>query len=98
MEPIRKGERLCRAIEEASSAVRGLPVLNADKVWDRVRGVGLEELMQFDWSLVGESDALATELSEVAELDAIDAAAVEDRLRRIRELMGDRRRYMEIQA
>ena len=98
MEPIRKGERLCRAIEDAASAVRGLPVLNADKVWDRVRGVGLDELMQFDWSLVGESDALATELAEVAELDAVDAAAVEDRLRRIRELMGDRRRYMEIQA
>jgi len=98
MEPIRKGERLCRAIEDAASAVRGLPVLNADKVWDRVRGVGLEELLQFDWSLVGESDALATELTEVAELDAVDAAAVEERLRRIRELMGDRRRYMEIQA
>ena len=98
MEPVRKGERLCRAIEDAASAVRGLPVLNADKVWDRVRGVGLDELMQSDWSLVGESDALATELAEVAELDAVDAAAVEDRLRRIRELMGDRRRYMEIQA
>jgi hypothetical protein len=98
MEPIRKGERLCRAIEDASSAVRGLPVLNADRVWDRVRGVGPEELMQFDWGLVGESDALAQELTEVAELDAVDAAAVEGRLRRIRELMGDRGRYLEIQA
>ncbi len=32
------GDRLlCRAIEDVSSAVRGLPVLNADRVWDRVR-------------------------------------------------------------
>jgi len=94
MEPVRKGERLCRAIEDCSSAVRGLPVLNADKVWDRVRGVGLDELMQFDWALVGESD----ELAGVAELDGVDAAAVEGRLRKIREVMGERRRYMEIQA
>jgi len=98
MEPVRKGERLCRAIEDTATAVRGLPVLNADRVWDRVRGVGLDELMQFDWALVGESDGLATDLAEVAELDAIDAAAVEGRLRRIRDLMGERRRYLEIQA
>ncbi len=98
MEPIRKGERLCRAIEDAATAVRGLPVLNADRVWDRVRGVGLDELMQFDWALVGESDGLATDLAEVTELDAVDAAAVEGRLRRIRDLMGERRRYLEIQA
>lgn len=98
MEPIRKGERLCRAIGDVSSAVRGLPVLIADRVWDRVRGVGLEELMQFDWGLVGESDGLATDLAEVADLEAVDAAAVEGRLRRIRELIGERRRYLEIQA
>jgi hypothetical protein len=78
--------------------VRGLPVLNADKVWDRVRGVGLDELMQFDWALVGESDALAADLTEVAELDQVDAAAVERRLRRIRELMSERRCYLEVQA
>jgi len=52
MEPIRTGERLCRAIEDASSAVRGLPALNGDRAWDRVRGAGPEELMQFDWALV----------------------------------------------
>ena len=98
MEPIRKGERLCRAVEDAATAVRGLPVLNADRVWDRVRGVGLDELMQFDWALVGESDGLATDLAEATELDAVDAAAVESRLRRIRDLMGERRRYLEIQA
>jgi hypothetical protein len=98
MEPIRKAERLCRAIEDAATAVRGLPVLNADRVWDRVRGMGLDELMQFDWGLVGESDGLATDLAEVAELGAVDAAAVEGRLRRIHDLMGERRRYLEIQA
>jgi hypothetical protein len=98
MEPIRRGERLCRAIEDASAAVRGLPVLNADKVWDRARGVGLEELMQFDWALVSESDGLAAELQQAAGLDAVDAAAVEGRLRRLRELMADRRGYLEIQA
>jgi hypothetical protein len=98
MEPIRKAERLCRAIEDAATAVRGLPVLNADRVWDRVRGVGRDELMQFDWGLAGESDGLATDLAEVAELGAVDAAAVEGRLRRIRDLMGERRRYLEIQA
>jgi hypothetical protein len=98
MEPIRRGERLCRAIEDVSSAVRGLPVLNADRVWDRVRGVGLEELMQFDWGLVGESDGLAADLAGIAELDAVDAAAVEGRLRQIRDLVAERRRYLEIQA
>lgn len=98
MEPVRAGERLCRAIEDVSSAVRGLPVLNADKVWDRARGVGLDELMQFDWALVGESDALATELAEVAELDQVGVAAVDTRLRRIRELIGERTRYLEVQA
>ena len=98
MQPVRNGERLCRAIEDVSSAVRGLPVLNADRVWDRVRGVGLEELMQFDWGLVGESDGLAADLAEIAELDAVDPAAVEGRLHRIRELIGERRRYLEIQA
>lgn len=98
MEPVRNGERLCRAIGEASSAVRGLPVLNADKVWDRVRDVGLNELMQFDWGLVAESDGLAGDLADCAELDAVDAAAVEARLRRIRDIMGERRRYLEIQA
>ena len=98
MEPVRAGERLCRAIEDVSSAVRGLPVLNADKVWDRARGVGLDELMQFDWALVGESDALSAELAEVVELDQVGVAAVDTRLRRIRELIGERARYLEVQA
>lgn len=88
MEPVRAGERLVRAIEETSSAVRGLPVLNQDKVWDRVRGAGLDELMQFDWTLVGEAVALVTDLAGVSGLDEIDAAAVEARLRTIREVVS----------
>jgi hypothetical protein len=59
MEPLRRAERLIRSIDELSAAVRGLPVLNQDRVWDRVRRVGLDELLQFDWTLVGESDALS---------------------------------------
>lgn len=51
MEPIRRAERLIRAIEEALSAERGLPLLNQDKVWDRVRSSGLDELLQSDWAL-----------------------------------------------
>jgi hypothetical protein len=78
--------------------VRGLPVLNQDKVWDRVRQSGLDELLQFDWTLVGESDALARDLGSVAVLDQIDLPALQDRLRKIREVIGDRRRYLEILA
>ena len=32
--------------------------MSQDRVWDRVRQVGLDELLQFDWTMVGESDAL----------------------------------------
>jgi hypothetical protein len=98
MEPIRRAERLIRSIDDLSAAVRGLPVLNPDKVWDRVRHVGLDELLQFDWTLVGESDALSHDLGSVAVLDEIDLPAQEVRLRRIREVIGDRRRYLEILA
>lgn len=96
MEPIRRAERLVRAMEEASVAVRGLPLLNQDKVWDRVRHVGLDELMQFDWTLVGEADGLAQDLSDVLALDEVDVAAATARLRRIREVASDRQRYIEI--
>ena len=72
MEPIRRAERLIRSIDELSAAVRGLPVLNTDRVWDRVRRVGLDELLQFDWTLVGESDALSRDLGSVHVLDEID--------------------------
>jgi hypothetical protein len=98
MEPIRQAERLVRSIDDLSVTVRGLPVLNQDKVWDRVRQVGLDELLQFDWTLVGESDALSHDLGSVAVLDEIDLPALQARLRRIREVIGDRRRYLEILA
>jgi hypothetical protein len=96
MEPIRRGERLIRAIEDASGAVRGLPLLNQDKVWDRVRRTGLDELLQFDWTLVGEADALAQDLSGVPGLDEVDVPAVEARLRRIRQVVSDRQQYIEV--
>jgi hypothetical protein len=98
MEPIRRAERLIRAIDDVSTTVRGLPVLNQDKVWDRVRQVGLDELLQFDWTLVGEADALAAGLADVIGLDEIDIPAQEARLRKIREVIADRRRYLEILA
>jgi hypothetical protein len=98
MEPIRRAERLVREIDDTSAAVRGLPVLNQDKVWDRVRSVGLDELLQFDWTLVGESDALSADLAAVAVLDQLDVPAQQARLRKIREVIADRRRYLEILA
>jgi hypothetical protein len=85
-------------IEDTSSAVRGLPVLNQDKVWNRVRQVGLAELLQFDWTLLGESDALSTEVGAVYALDELDIPGYEARLRKIRETIGERKRYLEILA
>ena len=35
MEPIRRAERLVRAIEDVPVSVRGLPLLNQHEVWDR---------------------------------------------------------------
>lgn len=98
MEPIRRAERLIRAVDDISAAIRGLPVLNEDRVWNRVRRLGLDELLQFDWTLVGESDALAGDLGRVGALDEIDGPAMEARLRTIRDVIGDRQRYLEIQA
>ena len=96
MEPIRRGERMVRSLEDAASAVRGLPLLNADRVWDRVRSTGLDELLQFDWTLGGEADGLVAELDAVAALDEVDPAAVDKRVRAIRSLIADRQRYIEI--
>ncbi len=98
MEPIRRAERLIRAIEGLATEVGGLPLLSQDKVWDRARKVGLEELLQFDWTLVGESDALGSASAGWAALDKFDPADVEARLNRIREVAGERRRYLEILA
>jgi hypothetical protein len=96
MEPIRRAERLVRAIEDASAAIRGLPVLNQDKVWDRVRSAGLDELLQFDWTMVVEADGLAADVQRVLALDELDVAALDARLRKLREVMADRQRYIEI--
>jgi hypothetical protein len=98
MAPIRRAERLIRAIEDTSTLVGGLPLLSQDKVWDRVRKLGLDELLQFDWTLVGESDALGTAAADWPALDQIDATTVEASLRRIRDVIGERRRYLEILA
>ena len=96
MEPIRRAERLVRTIDDVAALVKGLPVLNQDKVWDRVRRVGLDDLLQFDWTLVGESDVLARDLDGVASLDELDVTACEARVRRIKELIGERQRFIEI--
>ena len=98
MEPIRRADRLCRAIEDVSTLVGGLPVLSQDKVWDRVRKVGLDELLQFDWTMVGESDALAGVLASHGALDEVDAADITQRLGQLRDVIGERRRYLEIPA
>ncbi len=96
MEPIRAAERLVRAIEDAATTVRGLPLLNADKVWDRVRRAGLDELLQFDWTLVGEADALAADMTAAPALDQFSVPAQEARLAKIRSVIADRQRYIEI--
>ncbi len=96
MEPIRRAERLLRSLDDAAATVRALPVLNPDKVWDRVRRVGLEDLLQFDWTMVGESDVLARDLELVPELDQLDVAEYEARVRKIRDLVGERQRFIEI--
>ncbi len=96
MAPLRQAERLGRDIDEVATAVRGLPLLPEDKVWDRVRRGGLDELLQFDWALVGEADELAGLLAGAADLAAVDAAAVQQRVRRLRDVIADRRRYVEV--
>jgi hypothetical protein len=96
MAPLRQAERLGREIDEVATALRGLPLLPADKVWDRVRRGGLDELLQFDWALVGEADELADMLASAADLAAVDAAAVTRRVRRLADVIADRRRYVEV--
>jgi hypothetical protein len=54
--------------------------------------------MQFDWTLVGESDALAGDLGRTPALDEIDVTVHETRLRKIREVIAERRHYLEILA
>ena len=98
MAPLRQADQLGRDIDSAATAVRGLPLLPADKVWDRVRRGGLEELMQFDWALVAEADELSAVLSAASDLAEVDQSAVQQRLRRLTEIITDRRRYTEVIA
>jgi hypothetical protein len=98
MAPLRQADRLGKDIDEAATAVRGLPLLPADQVWDRVRSGGLDELLQFDWTLVGEADELAALLAAAPDLAALDASAAQQRLRRLTGVIEDRRRYFTIRA
>jgi hypothetical protein len=93
--PLRQAERLGRDIDNVATAVRGLPLLPEDKVWDRVRRLGLDELLQFDWALISEADALAAQFAAAVDLEAIDHAAVRRQLGRLTEIIADRRRYAE---
>ena len=96
MEPIRRAERLLRQLDETAAMVKALPVLNPDRVWDRVRQVGLEDLLQFDWTMVGESDVLARDLARIGALDELEVPVYEARVRTIRDLAGERQRFIEI--
>ena len=95
MAPLRQADSLGRDIDSVSTAVRGLPLLPEDKVWERVHRGGLDELMQFDWGLVGEADELAAHLAATPDLAAVDPAAITQRLRRMEEVIAERRRYAE---
>ena len=98
MEPLRRADRVARAIEDVSTEIRGLPLLSQDKVWERVHRVGLQELFQFDWTLVGEADAVAEVLTGAADLAGIDMPALDEHLARLRAVIADRRRYVQILA
>lgn len=97
MEPIRRAERLLRAIDDVAALVKGLPLLNQDKVWDRVRLAGLADLLQFDWTLVGESDAMALDIAKVRALDELDVPGYDARVRKVKDIIADRQRFIEIQ-
>jgi hypothetical protein len=96
MAPLRQADRLGKDIDGVTTLVRGLPLLAEDRVWDRIRRAGLDELLQFDWALVSEADELAGQLTTAADLGAIDPAAVAQQLRRLTEVIADRRRYIEV--
>jgi hypothetical protein len=96
MEPIRRGDRLARAIDDAATEIRGLPLLGSDKVWNRVRTIGLDELLQFDWALVVETDTLAHAISQASDLAGLDVTALDAHLATLRGVIADRRRYVQI--
>ena len=89
MAPLRQADRLGKDIDTVATSVRGLPLMPEDKVWNRVRRGGLDELLQFDWALVSEADELAGQLAAAPDLAAIDPAAVTQRLRRLTEVIAD---------
>jgi hypothetical protein len=95
MEPMRRAERLARDIDGLVTDIGGLSLISEDRVWNRVRSVGLDELLQFDWTLVGEADDLASTAAGWPALDAIDMAAAAQTLTRIRQVIADRRHYLE---
>ena len=63
-----------------------------------MRAAGLDELLQFDWTLVGEADSLADTIARASDLAALDATAVEEHLAKLRSVIADRRRYIQILA
>jgi hypothetical protein len=98
MAPLRQADRLGRDIDAVSTSVRGLPLLPEDRVWERVRRAGLDELLQFDWGLISEADELAAVLAGASDLASVDQAGARQRLRRLTEIIADRRKYVEVIA
>ena len=98
MAPLRQADRLGKDIDAVATSVRGLPLVPEDRVWQRVRGAGLDELLQFDWGLVSESDELAAQLAGHPDLAAVDHEGARQRLRRLTEIIADRRKYVEVIA
>jgi hypothetical protein len=98
MAPLRQGDRLGKDIDAVSTAVRGLPLLPEDRVWERVRRAGLDELLQFDWGLISAADELAVLLAGASDLASVDHVGAQQRLRRLTEIIADRRKYVEVIA
>jgi hypothetical protein len=98
MAPLRQADRLGRDIDTVSTSVRGLPLLPEDRVWERVRRAGLDDLLQFDWGLISEADELAALLMGAPELALVDHDEAKRRLRRLAEIIADRRKYVEVIA
>jgi len=48
--------------------------------------------------MVGESDALALDITQCGALDQLDIGSAQERISRLREAIADRRRYLEILA
>jgi hypothetical protein len=98
MAPLRQADRLGKDIDTVATAVRGLPLLPEDRVWERVRRAGLDELLQFDWGLISEADELAGLLAGASDLASVDHAGARERLRRLTGIIADRRKYVEVIA